>query len=107
MPLQARLSQRVLRFDPSPSPDVTGYRLYYSPDADISSYENEDYIDIGTRTEITMQELLDAGLEEREYWFMAVPYDAAGNLAGGEESGPFVFDLTPPEPAGAVTVQDS
>lgn len=99
MPLTGKLQPKTLRFAPSPSPDVAGYRLYYSTDFDISSYEDESFVDLGLETEVDVATL---GLPDGSYWFMAVAYDGAGNLSAGSESGPFVLDVTAPEPAGAV-----
>lgn len=103
MPLAPRVQPKLLRFAPSSSPDVAGYRLYYSQDDDISNYETESFVDVGLNTEVDVNAL---GIPDGEYWFMAVAYDGAGNLAGGSESGPFVFDVTAPNPAGAVEVVD-
>lgn len=99
MPLTGKLQPVTLRWAASPSPDVAGYRLYYSTDFDISDYETEDYIDAGDFTEY---DVADLGLPDGQYWFMAVAYDAKGHLSAGSESGPFVLDLTAPDPAGAV-----
>jgi len=99
MPLTGRLQPKTLRWAASPSPDVAGYRLYYSTDFDISDYESESYVDVGPATEY---DIADLGLEDGQYWFMAVAYDEAGNLSAGSESGPFVLDVTAPEPAGVV-----
>lgn len=100
MPLSGKLQPVTLRWAASPSPDVTGYRLYYSTDFDISDYETESFIDVGLNTE---QDVAALGLPDGSYWFMAVAYDAKGHLSAGSESGPFVLDLTAPEPAGAVS----
>lgn len=99
MPLGGKLQPKTLRFAPSPSPDVAGYRLYYSDDFDISDYETESFVDLGDATEVDVATL---GLADGSYWFMAVAYDGNGNLSAGSESGPFVLDVTAPEPAGAV-----
>jgi len=99
MPLTGKLQPTKLRFAPSPSPDVVGYRVYYSADMDISDYETEEFVDVGSETEIDVATL---GLPDGQYWFMAVAYDGKGHLSAGSESGPFVLDLTAPEPAGAV-----
>lgn len=103
MPLSGNVQPLRVRWAPSPSPDVAGYRLYYSTDFDISDYTTEDYVDVGPVTEY---DVADLGLADGEYWLMAVAYDARGNLSPGSESGPFIFDLTAPEPAGAVEEVD-
>jgi hypothetical protein len=103
MPLTGKVQPKTLRFAPSNSPDVTGYRLYYSDDFDISDYETESFVDLALETEVDVSTL---GLPDGRYWFMAVAYDAAGNLSAGSESGPFVFDVTAPNPAGAVEIVD-
>lgn len=101
MAFNGQLQPRILRWTASPSPDVAGYRLYYSqsPDADYTG----TYVDVGNSTEVDVATL---GLPDGNYYFTAIAYDAVGNLSAGTESGPFTLDLTAPEPAGVVEVVD-
>jgi hypothetical protein len=42
-----RIKRRRLSWDPSPSPDVVGYRIYWNLNQNISY--NSEYIDIGQK----------------------------------------------------------
>ena len=60
-----------LAWDPSPNPNVTGYKIYYSR----SNWEHATVIDVGNRTEYTVSGL-DAGVT---YSFAATAYSRNGD----------------------------
>lgn len=60
----------VLAFDPSPSPDVKGYRIYYG--AKSGTYTNS--VSTGTNLTVTISNLV-RGVK---YFFAATAYDAGG-----------------------------
>ena len=102
MPLPGRTVPLFLRWNPSASPDTAGYRLYYSQQPEISDYDNDLYVDVG---DVTRYDVTQLGVEDGAYYFIAIPYDGRGQLGDGDESGPFVLDLTFPSRAGAVEVE--
>ena len=60
-----------LAWDPSPNPNVTGYKIYYSR----SNWEHATVIDVGNKTEYTVSGL-DAGVT---YSFAATAYSRNGD----------------------------
>jgi hypothetical protein len=68
-----------LAWDPSPSSDVSGYRLYYKnghtggpPYHGTDAYEGDSPIDVGGRTDFTV-----TGLDDQQtYYFVVTAYNA-------------------------------
>lgn len=91
----ARLKQRYIEIPESASPDVTKYRLYYTPDtAELMSY-NLNYIESSTPA----FEVQAIGLEG-EVKVAATALDDWGNESDMGESVILPLDLTAPDAPG-------
>jgi len=70
-----------LAWDPSPSSDVAGYKIYYKaasselPLDGVEALEGPSPIDVGNVTSFTLSELPEGSV----YYFRASAYDSAGN----------------------------
>jgi len=69
-----------LAWDPSPSSDVTGYKIYYKSDSSelpldgVEALEGPSPIDVGNVTSFALTELPEGSV----YYFRATAYDSAG-----------------------------
>jgi len=73
----AKIKPKMLRFNPSDSVDVTGYKMYYEFGGIEVNYDSPPY-DLGVQTDnISLQLIL--GGQEGNINIGIVAYDAAGN----------------------------
>lgn len=75
----AKIVSKIISFTPSNSPDIAGYRLYYTPEADTLDY-NSLFIDLGVRVSNINLATFDAmiGLDG-VYQIGVCAYDEVGN----------------------------
>lgn len=77
-PLLAQVVQ--IAWDPSPSQDVAGYKIYYKADSSelpldgVEALEGPSPIDVGNVTAFTLNELPEGSI----YYFRATAYDSTG-----------------------------
>ena len=95
---------KTLEFDPSTSPDVTGYEIYYCPVAEALSYDSPS-VDVGLNTileiptDIPEFEALDG-----DYKLAAVAYDDWGNRSDFGVVTEVPFDFVAPVAPGEVII---
>lgn len=105
MALKSRITaQKVVSFEPSPSPDVTGYRMYYAPEGEELT-EGSPFVDVGIRLTFDIP----GEFEELEnldgHYIVAMrAYDDEGNLSATGPEDIVPLDFLPPEAPGAITV---
>ena len=104
MSIQASVKKVNVSFNPSPSPDVTGYRMYYCPESEELTKDSQ-FVDIGNRTSFILpDDYPEIGDLDGLYRAAIVAYDEESNMS---DSGPEVvtpLDFTPPQPAGAILI---
>jgi len=73
----AKIKPKMLRFDPSDSVDVTGYKMYYEFGGKTVDYNSPPY-DLGVQTDDIDLQLILSG-QEGSVSIGIAAYDAAGN----------------------------
>ena len=105
MAIKSRITaQKAVKFEPSPSPDVIGYRMYYAPEGEPLT-ERSPFVDVDKRLEFDVPgEFEELKNLDGSFRVAMVAYDDEGNLSA---SGPEVIvplDFLPPEAPGAIEV---
>lgn len=104
MTIKSKMIKRRIKFAPSPSPDVTGYRMFFCPEAEELT-EASKSIDIGNRTEFEIPgEFADLAGLDGIYKAAIVAYDDAGNMSASGLEAIVPLDFLPPEAPGALEV---
>jgi len=75
----SKLAKKTLTIQPSPSPDVVGYKVYYCPASQTLNF-NSDSVDVGMNLSIIVPDQL-PGFEtlEGDYNIAVSAYDDWGN----------------------------
>lgn len=107
MTINATVRKVNVSFEASPSPDVTGYRMYYCPEAEELNNDSQ-FIDIGNRTSFILpDDYPEIGDLDGLYRASIVAYDEEMNMANGGPEVVTPLDFTPPDPAGAITISSA
>ena len=69
--LSANAATAILQWDPSPSPEAAGYRIYFG----VASGDYTDTVSVGVVTTATITGLVTG----TKYYFAATAFDAAGS----------------------------
>ena len=98
-----KIKVRTLYFPPSPSPDVTGYKIYWCPEAEDLTFDSPN-VDVGMKThdfvippDLPWEDL------DGNYKVAASAYDDVGNETMGETV-IVPFDFIAPDAPGAPVV---
>lgn len=105
MAIKAKITaQKTVSFEPSPTEDVVGYRMYYCPEGEQLT-ESSPFVDVDKRLEFDVPgEFEELKNLDGSYRVAMVAYDDEMNLSA---SGPEVIvplDFLPPEAPGAIEV---
>jgi hypothetical protein len=93
----------IVKFPPSPSPDVVGYRLYMSEQPTPLDYSAAVY-DLGNVTEIDISTLDGMTTKSGTYDIGIVAVDAAGNESSMSIAEGVIFDFVAPDPPGPIEI---
>ena len=99
----AQVKNLIISFQPSPSPDVAGYRLYMIEAPAPVDYNAENF-DLGAATEVDISTLAGMTTKSGTYNIGVAAYDQAGNLSSLSIEDNVVLDFLAPDPPGAITV---
>lgn len=105
----ARVKVRELYWSASPSPDVTGHRVFYTQGRDTPvDLATSKFVDVGTDTSANISVVLD-GEQEGLFSFWVAPLDDAGNEGDLYQHQSWVnvpLDLIPPGPVSGGGIRD-
>ena len=105
----AQVSETKIRFSPSGSPDVTGYKLYIEQDPNAVSYSSQSF-DLGNPTpvngliEVDVAALPGMTTYDGVYNFGVVAIDDGGNQSSMSIITGGAIDFVAPDPPGEITV---
>lgn len=96
------VKKTTLRFEPSTSPDVTGYMLYIEEAPTPVDYDSEA-VDLGDRQEIDLS-TLQLNTKDGVYNLGIAAYDEVGNLSSLSIIENVALDFVAPDPPTGLTV---
>lgn len=102
----AQVKSLIISFEASPSPDVSGYRLFMEEAPAAVGYESE-YFDLGNVTEVDLASLEGMTTKSGTYNLGIVAIDGAGNLSSMSKAEGVVIDFVAPDPPGEIVVNRS
>lgn len=91
------VQKTTLRFDPSPSPDTVGYRLYMAESPTPVDYDSPSF-ELGNQTEINMATLEGIQTKDGVYNLGIAAIDDAGNLSSMVKLEDIPIDFAAPDP---------
>jgi hypothetical protein len=93
----------TIKFDPSGSPDVAGYKLYMTESGTALSYASPSF-DLGGATEVDISTLPGMTTQNGTYDLGVAAVDEAGNESSMSKAEGVVLDFVAPDPPGPVVV---
>lgn len=90
--MATKYAQRIMMWDPSPSPDVVGYKIYYCLATDVLNFQSS-FVDVGNVTQVSLPQDVPALAGMDDVFKVAIAaYDDGGNEEmGGEAQLPLDF----------------
>lgn len=99
----AKIKPKVLSFDPSPSTDVVGYKLYMEVSPTAVNYGSK-MIDLGLVTKVDLGALEGMKDSEGVYNIGIIAIDASGNESSMSLLNDVPLDFVAPNPPGAIVL---
>ena len=100
----AKVKSAILKFDPSDSPDVVGYKLYMEQSPLVVSYDSQSY-DLGNNTEVDLSTIPDMTTRDGVYNLGISAVDDAGNESSMSLMNDVPLDFLAPNPPGEITIE--
>lgn len=101
-----KVKSLILSFEPSGSPDVTGYRLYMEEAPAEVNYDSQSW-DIGSTTSIDISVLDGMTTKNGTYNLGISAVDGAGNESSMSKLEGVILDFEAPDPPGVISIERS
>ena len=95
-----------ISFPPSPSPDVTGYKLFVEEAPNTVTHDSESW-DLGNVTTVDLSTLNGMTTKDGTYNVGVCAVDDAGNMSSLSVAENIPLDFAAPDPPGAISFTSS
>jgi hypothetical protein len=98
-----KVKQTIIKFSPSISPDVVGYKLYIAPVPDAVTYESQSF-DLGNQAELDLATLDGMTTTDGVYNLGVTAVDDAGNESSMLTTNDVPLDFSAPDAPSALEI---